>query len=252
MESFREALALAILREPTSFARVDPARITVMPSVLIVDDDRSIREALDRGLQLEGFEVLAVGTGEEAIEVADKSRPHVVVLDVGLPGIDGVEVVRRIRAAGDDVPICILSARVEVGDRVAGLEAGADDYLVKPFVLAELVARLNALLRRRPEADVPVLTAGELRVDTARRRVQRSGREIELTKREFHLLETLIRNQGIVLSRARLLELVWGYDFEVNTNVVDVFVGYLRRKLEEDEGSRVIHTVRGIGFVLRP
>ena len=223
-----------------------------MPNVLVVDDDRSIRDALERGLRLEGFEVTAVASGEEALAVADSDRPDVVVLDVGLSGIDGVEVVRRVRAAGNDVPICILSARVEVGDRVTGLEAGADDYLVKPFVLEELVARLNALLRRRPEADVPVLMAGELRVDGARRRVQRGPRDIELTKREFHLLETLIRNQGIVLSRERLLELVWGYDFEVNTNVVDVFVGYLRRKLEEGGGTRLIHTVRGIGFVLRP
>jgi len=223
-----------------------------MPNVLVVDDDRSIRDALERGLRLEGFEVTAVPTGEEAIAAADTARPHVIVLDVGLPGIDGVEVVRRIRGAGDDVPICILSARVEVGDRIVGLEAGADDYLVKPFVFAELVARLNALLRRRPEADVPMLAAGELRVDTARRRVTRGEREIELTKREFHLLETLVRNQGIVLSRARLLDLVWGYDFEVNTNVVDVFVGYLRRKLEEDGAPRLIHTVRGVGFVLRP
>jgi two-component system, OmpR family, response regulator PrrA len=223
-----------------------------MPRVLVVDDDRSIRDALERGLRLEGFEATAVASGEEALLVADSDRTDVVVLDVGLAGIDGVEVVRRIRAAGNDVPICILSARVEVGDRVIGLEAGADDYLVKPFVLEELVARLNALLRRRPDADVPVLMAGELRVDGARRRVQRGTRDIELTKREFHLLEVLIRNQGIVLSRERLLELVWGYDFEVNTNVVDVFVGYLRRKLEDDGGSRLIHTVRGVGFVLRP
>ncbi|HUP17161.1 MAG TPA: response regulator transcription factor [Acidimicrobiia bacterium] len=223
-----------------------------MPRVLVVDDDRSIRDALKRGLRLEGFDVTAVASGEEALAVADSDDADVVVLDVGLAGIDGVEVVRRIRADGNDVPICILSARVEVGDRVVGLEAGADDYLVKPFVLEELVARLNALLRRRPETDVPVLMAGDLRIDGARRRVQRGSREIELTKREFHLLEILIRNQGIVLSRERLLELVWGYDFEVNTNVVDVFVGYLRRKLEDDGKSRLIHTVRGIGFVLRP
>ena len=223
-----------------------------MPRVLVVDDDRSIRDALERGLRLEGFDVTAVASGEEALAVADSDNTDVIVLDVGLAGIDGVEVVRRIRADGNDVPICILSARVEVGDRVVGLEAGADDYLVKPFVLEELVARLNALLRRRPETDVPVLMAGDLRIDAARRRVQRGSRDIELTKREFHLLEILIRNQGIVLSRERLLELVWGYDFEVNTNVVDVFVGYLRRKLEDDGKSRLIHTVRGIGFVLRP
>jgi two-component system response regulator PrrA len=223
-----------------------------MPRVLVVDDDRSIRDALERGLRLEGFDVTAVASGEEALVVADSDHTDVVVLDVGLAGIDGVEVVRRIRADGNDVPICILSARVEVGDRVIGLEAGADDYLVKPFVLEELVARLNALLRRRPETDAPVLMAGDLRIDGPRRRVQRASRDIDLTKREFHLLEILIRNQGIVLSRERLLELVWGYDFEVNTNVVDVFVGYLRRKLEDYGEPRLIHTVRGIGFVLRP
>jgi two-component system response regulator PrrA len=201
---------------------------------------------------LEGFQVESVATGEEALEATASNPPDLMILDVGLPGIDGVEVVRRVRAAGNDLPICILSARVEVGDRVIGLEAGADDYMVKPFAVAELVARVNALLRRRPESDAPILTSGDLRIDVARRQVRRAEREIELTKREFHLLEILARNQGIVLSRARLLELVWGYDFEVNTNVVDVFVGYLRRKLEEDGEPRLIHTVRGIGFVLRP
>jgi DNA-binding response OmpR family regulator len=223
-----------------------------VPTVLVVDDDRSIRTVLERSLTLEGFEVTAVADGEGALEAAGSLRPDVVVLDVGLPGIDGVEVVRRLRADGDDVPICILSARVEVGDRVLGLESGADDYMVKPFAVAELVARLNALLRRRPEAEATVITAGDLRLDTARRQVWRGDREIDLTKREFHLLETLMRNQGIVLGRERLLELVWGYDFEVNTNVVDVFVGYLRKKLDPPGESRLIHTVRGVGFVLRP
>jgi two-component system response regulator PrrA len=223
-----------------------------MPTVLVVDDDRSIRTVLERSLRLEGFEVKAVPDGEQALDTTAVSEPDVLVLDVGLPGIDGVEVVRRLRASGNDVPICILSARVDIGDRVAGLEAGADDYMVKPFAVAELVARLNALLRRRPESEATVLTAGDLRVDTARRLVRRGTTDLDLTKREFHLLETLVRNQGIVLSRERLLELVWGYDFEVNTNVVDVFIGYLRRKLEAPDGPRMIHTVRGIGFVLRP
>jgi two-component system, OmpR family, response regulator PrrA len=223
-----------------------------MPTVLVVDDDRAIRVVLERSLALEGFDVLAVADGEQALEAVVGAQPDVVVLDVGLPGIDGVEVVRRVRAGGNDVPICILSARVDVGDRVIGLEAGADDYMVKPFAVAELVARLNALLRRRPDVEPTVLTAGDLRVDTARRQVRIGSDEIDLTRREFHLLETLIRNQGIVLSRERLLELVWGYDFEVNTNVVDVFVGYIRRKIEAADRPRMIHTVRGVGFVLRP
>ncbi|MCB0877329.1 MAG: response regulator transcription factor, partial [Solirubrobacterales bacterium] len=185
-----------------------------------MDDDRAIRDSLERGLTLEGFEVTSSATGEEAVEIIDNDPPQVVVLDIGLPGIDGVEVIRRVRSTGSDLPICVLSARDEVSDRVVGLEAGADDYLVKPFALAELVARLNALLRRMPDSDAPIVSVGDLKIEMARRRVTRDGAEIELTRREFHLLETLARNQGVVLSRERLLELVWGYDFEVNTNVV--------------------------------
>ncbi len=223
--------------------------MAAVPTVLIVDDDHSIRDSLDRALRLEGFEVIAVATGEDALDVVEQEAPQVVVLDIGLPGIDGVEVLSRLRAGGNDVPVCVLSARDEVGDRVLGLEAGADDYLVKPFALVELSARLNALLRRRPDGEPLVHVVQDLRIDVARRRVTRDGVEIALTRREFHLLEVLARNQGIVMSRERLLELVWGYDFEVNTNVVDVFVGYLRRKLEAN-GDRLIHTVRGVGFVL--
>jgi DNA-binding response OmpR family regulator len=168
-----------------------------------------------------------------------------------MPGLSGVEVVRRLRADGHQLPICILSARDEVADRVDGLRAGADDYLVKPFELEELVARLHALLRRRPDRpDVPV-EIGDLRIDPARRRVRRGDREVDLTGREFELLETLARHPGIVLSRGQLLEQVWGYTFEVDGNVVDQFVSYLRRKLEAGGEGRVIHTVRGVGFVLR-
>lgn len=221
-----------------------------MPSVLVVDDDRSIRDSLERALRLEGFDMCTAATGEDALIVIDRQRPQLVVLDIGLPGIDGVEVISRVRSAGIDVPICVLSARDEIDDRVAGLEVGADDYLVKPFALEELVARMNALLRRRPDTDSQMMTVGDLRIEVAQRRVTRAGAEIALTRREFHLLETLARNQGVVLSRDRLLELVWGYDFDVHTNVVDVFVGYLRRKLEA-HGPRLIHTVRGIGFVMR-
>jgi two-component system response regulator PrrA len=165
-----------------------------------------------------------------------------------MPRMNGHTVAATLRAAGDDTPILILSARDEVEDRVAGLQAGADDYLVKPFAMAELVARLHALLRRRPPATRDVLTVGDLRVDTASRSVTRTGRAVELTRREFELLETLARNAGIVLTRDQLLELVWGYDWPVDGNVVDVFVGYLRRKLG---APRNIHTVRGVGFVLR-
>jgi DNA-binding response OmpR family regulator len=221
------------------------------PRVLVVDDDPSIREALDRALRLEGFGVSTRPDGEGALEAVDETPPDVMVLDVMMPGISGVEVVRRLRGSGHELPICVLSARDELADRVAGLRAGADDYLVKPFELEELVARLQALLRRRPDRpDVP-LEVGDLRIDPARRRVRRGEREVELTGREFELLETFARHPGIVLSRSQLLEQVWGYTFEVDGNVVDQFVSYLRRKLEAEGEQRVIHTVRGVGFVLR-
>jgi DNA-binding response OmpR family regulator len=221
------------------------------PRVLVVDDDPSIREALDRALRLEGFGVSTRPDGEGALAAVDEAAPDVMVLDVMMPGISGVEVVRRLRGGGHELPICVLSARDELADRVAGLRAGADDYLVKPFELEELVARLQALLRRRPDRpDVP-LEVGDLRIDPARRRVRRGEREVDLTGREFELLETFARHPGIVLSRSQLLEQVWGYTFEVDGNVVDQFVSYLRRKLEAEGEERVIHTVRGVGFVLR-
>lgn len=221
------------------------------PDVLVVDDDGDVRASLERGLRLSGFTVHTAADGEAALDIVRQDAPACVVLDVNMPGIDGVEVVRRLRATGVDVPVCMLSARGTVGDRVAGLEAGADDYLVKPFALEELVARLHALLRRTTDAGrVPVQIA-DLRVDPARRQAWSRGELLELTKREFELLSVLTANAGIVLSRDRLLELVWGYDFATDTNVVDVFVGYLRRKLEPDGARRLIHTVRGVGFVLR-
>ena len=232
----------------------DPA----LPDVLVVDDDEDIRVSLDRGLRLSGFAVRTAGDGEAALAVVAADPPDCVVLDVGLPGRDGIAVVEALRAAGVGVPVLVLSARSSVDDRVLGLAAGADDYLVKPFALAELVARLRALLRRAPAPvpdvpDVPdVLTVGPLTVDPARRRAGVAGRAVELTRREFDLLETLARNAGIVLSRERLLELVWGYDFAVDTNVVDVFVSQLRRKLEAGGTARLVHTVRGIGFTLEP
>jgi DNA-binding response OmpR family regulator len=221
------------------------------PSVLVVDDDPAIREALDRALRLEGFGVSTRPDGPAALATVEEQPPDVMVLDVMMPGLSGVEVVRRLRADGYELPICVLSARDELADRVEGLRAGADDYLVKPFELEELVARLHALLRRTPDRPSVPLEVGDLRIDPARRLVRRGERTVDLTGREFELLETLARHAGIVLSRRQLLEQVWGYTFEVDGNVVDQFVSYLRRKLEAEGEPRVIHTVRGVGFVLR-
>jgi two-component system, OmpR family, response regulator PrrA len=221
------------------------------PLVLVVDDDEAIRTALERALRLEGFAVQVAEDGLRALELVEESRPGVIVLDVVMPNLSGITVVSRLRARGNDVPICVLSARDEVQDRVAGLEAGADDYVIKPFDLEELVARLRALLRRGPSSEGDVIRVGDLIIDPSQRMVTRAGREVTLTRREFELLEELARHRNVVLSRQQLLETVWGYDFEVEGNVVDVFIGYLRRKLEADGEERMIHTVRGVGFVLR-
>ena len=221
-------------------------------TVIVVDDDDGIRVALQRGLTLEGFDVVTAATGAAALAAVERHPTAAVVLDLGLPDVDGVEVLRRMRATGHDLPVCILSARTDLDDRVQGLRAGADDYLVKPFALVELVARLHALLRRRSDSAPVPIAVGSLVVDPQRRSAVVDGVPLDLTRREFDLLEVLARNAGIVLDRIRLLELCWGYDFEVDTNVVDVFVGYLRRKLEADGRPRILHTVRGVGFVLRP
>jgi two-component system response regulator PrrA len=221
------------------------------PLVLVVDDDEAIRTALERALRLEGFAVQLAEDGLRALELVEESRPGVIVLDVVMPNLSGITVVSRLRARGNDVPICVLSARDEVQDRVAGLEAGADDYVIKPFDLEELVARLRALLRRGPSSEGEVIRVGDLIIDPSQRMVTRAGREVTLTRREFELLGELARHRNVVLSRQQLLETVWGYDFEVEGNVVDVFIGYLRRKLEADGEQRMIHTVRGVGFVLR-
>ncbi len=230
------------------------------PLVLVVDDDAAIREALERALRLEGFAVSTADGGRAALESVARRPPAAVILDVTMPDMGGRTVCARLRADGVRTPILILSARDEVEDRVAGLQAGADDYLVKPFAVAELIARLRALLRRAGE-DVQSAAAGsspstavvvsDLTLDPAARTVERGERTVELTRREFELLEVFARNPGIVLSRERLLELVWGYDWPADGNVVDVFVSYLRRKLEAGGEPRLIQTVRGVGFVLR-
>jgi DNA-binding response OmpR family regulator len=223
-----------------------------LPRVLVVDDDEAIRTALERALALEGFVVSTVAGGAAALGTVDTVPPDVVVLDVVMPDVDGVAVTRALRDRGHELPILILSALDEVGDRVAGLQAGADDYLVKPFATDELVARLRALLRRRQEPVSVPLRVGDVEIDPARHIARRGERDLELTRREFELLETFVRHAGIVLSRPQLLDQVWGYDFAVDGNVVDVFVGYLRRKLEAGGEPRILRTVRGVGFVLKP
>ncbi|MGV9348177.1 response regulator transcription factor [Streptomyces spiralis] len=219
--------------------------------VLVVDDDAAIRRSLERGLRLSGFGVRSAGGGAEALDVIGQAPPDVLVLDVSMPGMSGIEVCARLRAAGQDLPVLMLSALDETADRIAGLQAGGDDYLVKPFALQELVLRLRALLRRRPPAGREVLRVAGLVIDPAARTAERDGRALELTRREFELLEVLARNAGLVLTRDQLLERVWGYDFDVRTDAVDTFVSYLRRKLEADGRPRLVHTVRGVGFVLR-
>ena len=218
--------------------------------VLIVEDDMDIADALRRSLRNEGYEVKTSADGIEALDVAAGFVPDLVVLDLGLPGMDGVEVCRRLRSDGD-VPILMLTARAETEDRVAGLDSGADDYLVKPFERQELLARIRALLRRRPPRGSASLEVVDLALNPDRREVRRGEREIELTNREFELLEFLMRNERLVVSRERLLDEVWGYDPMAATNTIDVFISNLRRKLEEGGESRLLHTKRGSGYVLK-
>ncbi len=241
--------------------------------MLLAEDDRAIRHALERALTLEGYEVTAVADGVEALAQAHRGQPDVLVLDVMMPGIDGLQVCRVLRAEGDRTPILMLTALVETADRIAGLDAGADDYVVKPFDVEEVFARLRALLRRTGNTgDAPVaatsvppgptangtaqdaaglVTAAGVRMDVQARRAWRGARELELTRTEFDLLELLVRNAGIVLDHATIYDRIWGYDFGPGSKNLAVYVGYLRRKLDEPGAPALIHTVRGVGYALR-
>jgi two-component system response regulator MprA len=225
------------------------------PRILVVDDDRAVRESLRRSLAFNGYQVELAGDGQAALASILESRPDAIVLDVMMPRLDGLEVCRRLRGAGDDMPILVLTARDAVSDRVAGLDAGADDYLPKPVALEELLARLRALLRRRGPSGTDdraeVLSFADLSLDPDTREVRRGERSISLTRTEFALLELLLANPRRVLSRSRILEDVWGYDFPTTGNALEVYVGYLRRKTEQEGEPRLIHTVRGVGYVLR-
>ncbi|MDX8034721.1 response regulator transcription factor [Lentzea sp. BCCO 10_0856] len=225
--------------------------------ILVVDDDRAVRESLRRSLQFNGYQVETAGDGMQALESVTAARPDAMVLDVMMPRLDGLEVCRRLRSTGDDLPILVLTARDAVSDRVSGLDAGADDYLPKPFALEELLARLRALLRRAAHDDdaaqqsAAVLKFADLELDPSTRDVRRGERAISLTRTEFALLELLLAHPRQVLTRSRILEDVWGYDFPTSGNALEVYVGYLRRKTELDGEPRLIHTVRGVGYVLR-
>ena len=219
--------------------------------ILVVDDDLAVCRSIDRALRLEGYDVDTVASGGEALEAVASNSPDALVLDLQLPDLDGLAVCRRIREAGDDIPILMLTARHGIDDRVQGLDAGADDYLVKPFALEELLARLRALLRRRFESEGGVVRFGELTLDLASREAHRGARAFTLTRIEFDLLELFLRHPRQVLTREVLLNRVWGFDFDSGTNSLAVYVGYLRRKTEAGGEPRCIHTVRGVGYVLR-
>ncbi len=225
-------------------------------TVLIAEDDRAVRQSLQRALVLEGYEVAAVTNGAEALDAIRAKEPDILLLDVSMPVVDGLTVSRVLRSEQSRLPILMLTARTETSDRVAGLDAGADDYLPKPYDLGELLARLRALLRRsnydRPGADVAtVLTVADLRIDPAARRVFRGDREIELSKTEFDLLELLVEHEGIVLDHSTIYERIWHYDFGPDSKNLAVYIGYLRRKTEAEGEPRLVHTVRGVGYTVR-
>ena len=222
-----------------------------MKRILVVDDDPSVTSVLRRGLAYESFAVDIAGSGEEALEVARERYPDVVILDVMMPGLNGVEVLKRLRAADEHLPVLMLTAKDSDTDQVAGLEAGADDYLTKPFTFKVLVARVRALLRRSEGEDAVVLRFADLSLDTGTMRAQRGPREVELTKTEYLLLKLLLQNPRRVLTRDMLMDRVWGYDFGGGTNVLETYIKQLRQKLEADGEPRLIHTLRGSGYVLR-
>jgi two-component system response regulator MprA len=220
--------------------------------ILVVDDERAVRESLRRALELEGYEIELAGDGTEALYRLESSdEPDAMILDVLMPGVDGLEVCRRLRGTGSKLPVLMLTARTEVEDRVAGLDAGADDYVTKPFALEELLARVRALLRRTSDETGEVARFADLELDPGTRQVRRGDRQFELTRTEFSLLELFMRNPRQVLTRSVIFERVWGYDFGFASNSLDVYIGYLRRKTEAGGEPRLIQTVRGVGYALR-
>ncbi len=228
-----------------------------MPRVLVVDDEKAVRDSLRRSLEFNGYSVALAEDGAQALAAIGQSAPDALVIDVMMPRLDGLEATRALRAAGNDLPILVLTARDSVGDRVEGLDAGADDYLTKPFALEELLARLRALLRRVPvgvgadDTEAETLRFADLTLNPVTREVRRGERPIDLTRTEFSLLEMFLRRPRRVLDRSFILEEVWGYDFPTTANSLEVYVGYLRRKTEAESEPRLIHTVRGVGYVLR-
>jgi two-component system, OmpR family, response regulator MprA len=220
-------------------------------SILVVDDEKPVRESLDRALRLEGYRVRLAGDGREALDRVQEDGPDAIVLDLMMPGVDGLEVCRRLRADGDRTPILILTARDALADRVEGLDAGADDYIVKPFALEELMARLRALLRRAGTTSTETLRFADLVLDPVTYEVRRGDRLVELTRTEFLLLELFMQHPRQVLTRSIIFERVWGYDFGLASNSLTVYIGYLRRKLEAGGEPRLLHTVRGVGYALK-
>lgn len=234
-----------------------PIARRVKMKILVVDDEQAVRESLRRSLTFNGYNVVLAEDGIQALEVIEREQPGLIILDVMMPRMDGLEVCRHLRSDGDDRPILVLTARDNVSDRVGGLDAGADDYLSKPFALEELLARVRSLVRRSAAessqalVDHTELTFGDLRLNPETRDVTRNGRVISLTRTEFSLLELLMQNPRRVLTRSAILEEVWGYDFPTSGNALEVYIGYLRRKTEKEGESRLIYTVRGVGYVLR-
>lgn len=220
--------------------------------VVVAEDDPSVRNAVERVLDLEGYQVKTANDGNAALDLIVTSKPHAVVMDVMMPFADGLTVTRELRHRGNRTPVLLLTARHEVGDRVAGLDAGADDYLVKPFAVDELLARVRALLRRyESPKSAAVMSLGDLSMDVNKREVKRGGKVLDLTKTEFDLLHILLEQQDIVLSREYLYEHIWGFNFETNSKSLDVYIGYLRRKLDDSGEEKLLHTVRGVGYVMR-